>query len=377
MVTSRAASNNHCGAKHPHVLHTDDNLEDAVQNAERSFVLKDYEKALKLSVDVSSAENDMPSRNDPAGCVCLTTSLDPGIRQEESSGGEFTVRMTPDISLLDRAAVVALQSSYETPGNDAGRTAFVDCYRRRPMPLDVSVVWMQFLFRTDHEAVAVELATELLYYARQYPSVSESTDELVSFLLTEMLPFSTSVDLVRVVLDRIQASSWVPNPLVYVKDSKVNKEAVSILLSCLDMFSFSASLDHCRRHLKSLTPAEEASRDHNEEDISDYSGALADTRTSQASSSWTNIHVQDLYSREWYLNLSKRLLNLFRIHVVRPLFSEAGCWEHRRNVAISALLLYLAWKKRRRLLLMGTSASAIITSPFREIMEALLPHSRR
>jgi hypothetical protein len=376
MVKSRAASNNHYGAKNPHVLHTDDSLEDAVQNAERSFVLKDYKRALKLSVDVLSAENDMPSRNDPAGCVCLTTSLDTGIRQEESPGGEFTIRMTPDISLLDRAAVVALQGAYEL-SSDTGRTAFVDYYRRRPMPLDVSVVWMQFLFRTDHEAATVELAAELLHYARQYPSVSESTDELLSFLLTEVLPFSTSVDLVRDILDRIQTSSWVPSPLVYAKDSTVNEEAVSMLLSRLDMISFSASLDHCRRHLKSLTPAEEALQDHNEEDVSDCSGALADTRTSQASSSWTNIHVQDLYSKDFYLNLSKRLLNLFRIHVVRPLSSEEGRWEHRRNVVISALLLYLAWKKRRRLLLVGTSASAILTSPFREIMEALLPQARR
>lgn len=362
----------HVRPEHARVLHNQHSLEETVQSAERVFVLKEYKEALKFSIQaLSFAEKDPPSLKNQSDCVCLTTPLD---TQPEVMNGSFVVKMTTDISLLDRAAVVALQASHEL-SSTVGRQAFVKYYSQHAMPLEVAILWIQLVFRTN-EVIPVELAAELLHHARKYPSLSvEVSDELVCLLVTEMLPFASSIDDVHNVLDRIQAiSSWVSSSHAYSQAQDVNKEAVSLLLSRLDSFSSDPSLrDRCQRQLESLAFVEEAEND-NHDGTFEYTTNLVESQPSQTNTIWKYPMTN---SKEWHTTWAKRVLDFCRLYIVQPLFRDQDRWENRRRVAISALLVYFAWKRRRRLMLLTSSTATLISSPFREIMDAVLPSKRR
>ena len=291
--------------------------------------------------------------------------------KDESTNATFVVHTTQDVSLADRAAVVALQTSHEV-SSDIGLAAFVEFYSQHSMPLDVAILWIQYSFRTD-APMAIEMASKLLHHIRCYPSTSESIEELVSFMVTEVLPFQ-STEYVQHVLDSIESPSWVSNPIAYDQASEVNHQAVSVLLSRLHMFSFSSAVDSCREQLESLIIVQKDINDCIELQ-SESDNVLTKKRNSQIHETWRNL-VQDLHSKDWHLVLSQRILNLFRTHVVQPLFRDEACWENRGRVALSILLLYLSWKRRRKLLLLTSSAAHVLTSPLREIMDALLPQHR-
>ena len=345
-----------------------------MQNAERCFVLKDYENALDLSKEVLSAETGSQSQKE-SSCICLQTCplhLDCRSSKNEATTAKWLVRLNPDISLADRAAVVALQSGYEI-SNDTGRTAFLEYYSQRPMPLDVAIVWIQFSYRKDKGSM-IEVTAELLHYAHHYPSVLDSVEDLVFLLFIEMLPFSSSAAHVRDLLDRIGAPTWSSSgPSMYLRAGEVNCRAVSILVSRLDMFSFDAS-DRCREELKSLVACSKTA-DECKKDLTMCNGNLIESQVIPPKTTWTGL-VDDLSLKDWHLVLSRRLLDLFRIRIVQPFVYDKDRWKNRGSAGISALLLYLAWKKRLKMLLFTKSAMSLVTSPFREVMEALMPQQR-
>lgn len=371
MDTARALSRE-LEAKSPHVLHYD-TLEETVQNAERMFVLKDYEKALELSVEALGRclENDYSQQSykdhETSDCIRLQTTP---LNHVDSQLPQI-VCLTLNVSLADRAAVVALQSGYEL-SNDAGLTAFCDFHRQRPMSLDVATLWIQYSFRNEKTMSIVEVTAELLHYVCQCPAVPDSVDDLWLLLLAEMLPFSTSASFVRNVLHRMDASTWVvlPGPATcYVRANEVNHQAASIVLSRLDTYSFKA-LNRCREELENLV--KETDQDCQQDLSSDNGTLLESQRMHKPKTTWTSL-VDNLSFDNWHVVMSRHLLDLFRSRIVKPLFQDENQGTNCGRVAISVLLLYLAWKRRRRLLLLTTSATTFMTSPFREILDALWP----
>jgi hypothetical protein len=358
-------------ARHGAHLH---DLEDAVQNVERAFVLKDYQTALDLSSEVLSAESHSSLETERISdcCVCLQTiAVNGPLAEAECTEFSFTIRMSCDIALTDRAAVVALQSCYEL--SDTQNTAFLTWYARRPpMPIDVAILWIQFAFSTSaHKQTAVEMAAELLHHMNQFPHLSELSDDLLFMLFSKMLAYCENVDYVRDVLDRIHAPSWNSSRFTYFHMSKAsNPQAVSILLAGLDQFSLNESVGRCREKLETLS--REAEDISNKDEINQHEDKIVATRN-EYNVGWKHL-VAECMSTDWpTLVLLRHILNVFRNHVVRPLKTNDNRWKNRGRVAISAVLLYLAWKKRRRLSPLATTVATLVASPFREILEALRP----
>jgi hypothetical protein len=100
-------------------------LEDAVQNAEQAFVLRDYQRAFDLSSEVLSVASYLSMDSEGSdNCVCLQTSaVNVQLTEADLPNHSFIVRMSCDIALTDRAAVVALQSCYEM--SDARNDTFL------------------------------------------------------------------------------------------------------------------------------------------------------------------------------------------------------------------------------------------------------------
>ena len=374
MEVTPAATGHSASVAHAHAT-----LQDKVKDAERSFVLKDYRQALQLSNQVIlSAERRSPFDQE-ANCVCLQTRALDRLSHESI---EYTcvVRMTCDISLEDRAAAVALQSCHELSNKDNSGDPvqrqrllgpFLALYRERPMPFEVAVLWIQYCFcKETLRHAAVEMAAELLHHARQY--TLDTSDDLLCFLLTRMLPYANAGDYVRDVLDRIHSLSWTTSSKIYVQTAKVNPEAVHVILADLDSFSPSSSLEHCREQLEL------------------HAGPLSNSKHVQVVAMEDDILIQSRHivgwrhqlalafrnRQDWQTEWSKRLVNVFRIRVIQPLYLNDEKWINRGRVALSALLVYLAWKKRRNLLPLTTSAANLVTSPFREVLDALMPAPR-
>lgn len=346
-------------------------LEDAVQNAEQAFVLKDYQRALDLSSEVLSVGFSMETEGSD-NCVCLQTSaVNVQLTEADLTDHSFIVRMSCDIALTDRAAVVALQSCYEM--SDTRNAAFLTWYRQRPMPLDVAILWIQFAFSTSaHKQTAVEMAAELLHHVNQFPYLSEMSDDLLFVLVFKMLAHCENVVYVRDLLDRIHAPSWRSSRFTYLHISKANPQAVSIILAGLDRFSVNSSVGLCREKLEALS-TETCDYARNIESTQ-HDAMIVATRNGD-NVGWKRL-LAEYTSTDWPSVLSRHILNAFRDRVVRPLQESDNRWENRGRVAISAVLLYLAWKKRRRLCPWTTTVATLMASPFCEILEALRPQRR-
>jgi hypothetical protein len=365
MVVASVIGGHQRAASAPHhdvVVHHHD-LESAVQNAERAFVVRDYQRALKISSEILSAGSHSLETEASGGncCVCLQIRAVGLSTAEEFS---FVICMTFDIALTDRAAAVALQSSYEISDKDS--TVFLTWYRRRPMPIPVAILWIQFTFSTNvHKQNAVEMAAELLRHVGQFPHVSDLSDDLCFMLFTDMLAYCENEDFVQDLLDRIHAPTWKLSRYTYVHMSKANPQVLSILLAHLNLFSLGVSVDRCREKLESLSM--EAEDSSNKVQVNEH-----DSMTSENH----NVGWKCLIG-EWQSMavVSRRILNVFRDHVVRPILQDdENRWMNRGRFAISAVLLYLAWKKRRKLsLLTTTTVTTLVASPLREILEALRP----
>jgi hypothetical protein len=93
--------------------------------------------------------------------------------------------------------------------SDTRNEAFLTCYRQRPMPIDVAILWIEFAFSTSpHKQTAVEMAAELLHCVNHFPRLSELSDELLFMLFSKMLAYCENVVYVRDLLDCIHAPSW-------------------------------------------------------------------------------------------------------------------------------------------------------------------------
>mmetsp|Transcript_17540 Transcript_17540/g.31696 ORF Transcript_17540/g.31696 Transcript_17540/m.31696 type:complete len:369 (+) Transcript_17540:130-1236(+) len=358
----------HPKTDHVNVLRGDDCIEKAVESAERSFVLKEYDMALRLSLEVLSAETDSCSYYETQ-CVCLETQIISSMNDSRASQGSWRIQMTQDITPLDRAAAIALQSSFETQNKD-GESAFISYCQNHSIPLDLAILWVQFTHSTGHPSTAAQLAAELLHHSRQYLNLEKSTQELALFLFTKVLPYLKNANDALDLLNRINATSWstVPNMRDQAFTRNVNQHAVTTLLLQLERMSPGTPVDDCREELSSLLKDKD-----NDVQMNHNIHNMIESRPIQSS-----LEKHDLQSRDWYLKFSKRLLLFFRTRFLHPLFNDTeNRLENRVRVVMSILLLYFAWKKKRKLFVLTLSSANGIVSPFREIMEALLPSRQR
>lgn len=350
-------------------LPRDDTIEETVVNAERALVLKNYREALKLSISVLSETEQHVSNestNNQDNCVSLMTPID-GITGEP---GSLVISMSTNVSPVDRAAAVALQVSRSDSDECDGQQAFLKYYSCHKMPIDVAILWIQYLF-SNKALKAVELTAEILHYSRQEPNVADATDELALTFCTKMLAFCKNADYVRDVLDRIEAPSWVSGSYEYSRDQQINEQAVSTLLQSRfeKLLSSTSARNEWRQHLQRKLIVEEEIMPNDSSSQSHYDSAMVESNASHSITAWKNLFE----SREWPTIVATRILHYFRIRIVEPLYKNENARENRRQVALSALLLYLAWRRRRRYAALTASAAHILVSPFREIIEALLP----
>jgi hypothetical protein len=78
-------------------------------------------------------------------------------------------------------------------------------------------------------------------------------------------------------------------------------------------------------------------------------------------------------SQTWFRSVKSRIAQVIRDTITQPLLKSEHCWGSRRQIALTALTCYIAWKQRKRLAISGALLAAFIVKPVKEILEALLP----
>lgn len=372
-----------------------------VRGAERAFVERKYGKALKLANHVLQNESQECALLPPiTNCVHLRTAPIEFLGNQfvDSADRSFLVDFSCTFAPVDRAAAVSLQCCYEislrgrngklTRSEFKGVQPFLDYYfvsekLKRTLPFEVATLWIKFCYAIGFNHTAVEMAAELLHVLLSRkdaisPLADSGQDELLWFFLTKALPHSMNCTIVGHVFDQIEADSWTPLQLSFAASRRLEQESISTILSRLEDLSDKSSnrtsvkdcISQCQRQLKFLLNEVDG---NSEGKIVEDEGEIPPIAPSFLIRNRNRSQQLPMACTDWQRQVAKRILQLFRIHVIEPLYSDKERWANRGRVAIAAFMTYLAWKRRRRIKSATQSVGQIVMSPFSEIVQALLP----
>lgn len=420
-----------------------------IEAAEAHFLSGDFQKSLLASNQLLSKITPEGSLDNGAfssvfplkSQLCL--SIDPN-QQERRIGilvpHPDTTNGPPKLSLVERAATVALQSWYEI-ANDAGSrrpdqstaeqgythllpffrvytcvspsvpknhiptngsshedalALAMDC---RPMPLELAVVFIQFLQSgvCGHSREAVELGGEILFRvaAKSHPGrqIRVVLEELYCLLMVEILPLCASPGTVVAFLKRFlqHGEAWKPSKDEFLIRKQPSSDVVVLILSFLNSapprwshqrFPSKECVDGCRSSLREMLKLvemqrrrrqaasekslESPSRSHltfleNEEVVTPNREAL----------SGTSPGPDPLVLKNKIVSSEGALLKASRGF-------RALVWKFNGNWGGLAFLLVMAlfaWKRRHRTASVSAAAFRLFLAPFREVVDALIKPS--
>ena len=403
-----------------------------VDEAEQAFVRNDYNLALHLSNEVlekaasklhhhhhqqqQKRVRDGKKNIDSSNSVWIPLSWQYGERVCYFS----RVSLSNDLRDTDRAAAVVLQCQYElqmqgrqqcddsddddidnhTTQTLEQNSSFWAYYTLSPMPLELALVLIQYELERHTTAAGgtveargegqsqvttqavVENGVVLLQtcFASRlgfHPgTLTTVVEDLWWTIVCKALPLATHTSYVQHTLQRI-----LPKKTPTTKTDKEEEEAeacralarqnqwmveptttgaTNALLNQLDSFEPFISqecLHRCRTHLQQV---------------------LLNIKSTQAQRHHKPTKLplmvrQPHHKADWYRYWAKRFLVFVQLRVIHPLFVDPNRWANRGHTALTILLTYLAWKKRRRILQTTSGAVSILTSPLQEILDAFLP----
>jgi hypothetical protein len=391
----------------------DDNVESIVHDAEAALVLRNYKRARSLALE--GIKSALPRRGEEKSLqqeerdsVLLTTSA-VSFEEHDNSSKSCVFRIGHAfIFAEDRAAVVLLQSSYEISKiqgtlHDAtivpvksfanskhsdvllflDRYAVDSCRNFAVVPLEVAVVFIGYCHALGHTHAAVTLTLDILgsLLSLEYNNttttgddaeISTNVNDLLWFLLTEILPFAVNPNDVTQVLHHIFKQHPRLSSFKMVLTSKPNEASVARVLDELNNWRLADAppsthfvVKECQAFLLPLAPKHTEPREKK-------CSTNADGQISELD-----------WRRRYTLEVSKRLRQSFtqlyhfviialRQQVTELYWNSDDRWANRGKAALTVFLLLMAWKKQRSIRKHIIVLVATSLGPFREILDAFM-----
>jgi len=206
---------------------------------------------------------------------------------------------------------------------------------------------------------------------------------------------------------------WHPFQFEFVPATCVNQESLSTLLACMDDILEKGGDNNnifveCRHYLQSMLQiTTNNNTDHDEiatllsssdrRDGQQQPGGMSNSSSITKRSSWQTLFgsVTD-NKKNWQQLMANKIVHWIRKNVIQPLLQQQQqqlrqgedttdndslqmqqqhqemIWIHRGRVAFTILGLYMAWKRRRRIVQASQGMSQALLYPLREIVDALV-----
>ena len=348
---------------------SDDNNDLKIHEAERCFVRKDFQKALHLANQVLQESSPTTRSISHRVKVLKTPCL--------SSNTKLSLGVDFRITTADRAGAIVLQSAKETSIVDGAMLEpFLNFYATSPMPLELLLIFINFLLTSEKQHTAIELAAEVVHYLHYSPCTTSTTeeiqqvkDELVWTLVTKLLPFCPYERYLENLSNDVSAKEWKPTPAQRPKwRNEPIRSLIPGLMDALESLHGVATndcLERCREHLSTLNgDADNASKDCN------TTRSMIPRQPRSSQQSW--IHTWN--QTGGYQIFARRVLNLLMNRIVAPLCRPSHNWETRSScqAALTIVAIYMSWKQRRRIVTSWNILANLCLTPIREILDAAL-----
>ena len=243
------------------------------------------------------------------------------------------------------------------------------------MPLEMLVVFINFLLTLEKQHTAIELAAQVVHWVQNSPCTTSTTeeiqqvkDELVWTLVTKLIPFCPDQRYLEN-LSTMSVKEWQPPPAQRPKWRKEPiRSIIPGLINVLESLHAVAShdcLERCREHLSTLHDGDNASdTSHNGE-----TRAMIPRQPRSSQQCWIN----SLNRSGGYKKFAARVINLLTNRIVKPLCRPSHNWETCScQAALTIFAIYVSWKQRRRIVTSLNKVASLCLKPIQEIVDAAL-----
>lgn len=372
----------------------------------------------------------------------ITLEVDFGAGNGHGKENDCCESKHPRISLVDRAAAISLQSWYEisrrlsSTSNDkkmsktnkksAGEghihlKPFLDVYApenrsgnspsgrpsqptsrsARDMPLELAVVFVHFLrtLGTEHIHESVELGAEIVCRTIGSPrnsrkflphSLKDSCQEILGLLFLEIIPFCSSQDTVKSILNRFFDDKHVWNDATWHLGTheEPNADSIVALISFLDKppklwtrhaFPSEEFTQQCRSSLSRLLKLRqnELSRSHlvTTKEAASLNEAKRPLATDLSNTSTRSVSSENVQAVE---PSSSNFRHIFQpvLQLIQNKDILLRKLQENKTVIVFALtMLLIAWRRRKRLASVSAAAIRILLAPIHEVVDAIIKPS--
>lgn len=370
-----------------------------LEQAERLYVQGDFRLALQICNRLMQEvdEDSSPERTKMDGHrldSCLTFHFDEAATSNK--GRQFSIRHDSCTDDTDRAAAIGLQCWHEiktrrNPKDPGYRflRPFLDLYEKKPMPLDLLVMFVQFCQTNRQESEALSMTQELLLSRLDLgkgslvwdKSLDSCFHELMVNLFTYLLP-RTEASFANDVLQNLFRNmskaetcidSLLPTTPTTTAQNNIQMNTVLTILNFLkgisgkeDVFEWQPAMDASKSILEEALANMKSKGNKSEEFVDGAKQSSPDISFPSEVKSHQLLGKRQLLSTR-LLEWLRRISTWTRTMVLdRP-----GRWEKRGSLAFSLALMLLAWRRRKEVARVSKFAATLLLSPFLELVEAL------
>lgn len=329
----------------------------------------------------------------------------------DSSSSSWSVRLTDESSVYDRAAAIVIQSIYEmnSAGGDGSAGEVEESrnehiisdlstlhryYSQTTMPIGLACIYIQFCSTLGWRGGALSFALDILghIFELDAPMQEEllskdwfldACEELIDLVLTELLPRVEGAEDCKVLLYQLMGRNEASDnsshkTLTIAISEEVQPSSVDVLVRTLTGIGSNLSSSHpclvnifeqCGENLAQMQSALGSSYDSLNGDFDGVVRAAdkASARSAAAATDTLDEHAHEDSSA----GASQSLSEIFQSSIVEPLWESEDRWTNRAAVAAVGISSVLLWRRRKRIGAAVRSTGNAAVAPFREILEAI------
>ena len=342
-----------------------------VSKAETAFIEKDYANSLRLANQILLSEIKVIRSASCSQAQASSYGIRTPLQKLAGYHGFVSLQVGLSASILapaDRAAALVLQCQLKVDaGNEKLLGPFFHYYSGSIMPLELFTVFVQYLVHSNNRSAALEISLETLHWVKSCAAFrgpdQEAIDELFWTVTTKLLFYIVDSDPVNRLTDEAN-TEWRPIRNVSWRKAPLPSVLKKIYNDLTEWNGPSLAspecIERCLEEIKAI-------------------GAVNGTFTVDE-----NLRGRDVLAlsaprvlhndaQTWFRSVKSRIAQVIRDTITQPKLKSEHCWGSRRQIALTALTCYIAWKQRKRLAISGAILAAFIVKPMKEILEALLP----
>ena len=353
----------------------------------------------------------------PAGTSSSPRSAtDPPASTDTCTGASplsWSVRLTDESSVCDRAAAIVIQSIYEmdTAGGDASAGHEVEesrsehiisdlstlhrYYSKMTMPIGLACIYIQFCSTIGWRVEALSLALDILghIFELDAPMQEEllskdwfldACEELIDLVLTELLPRVEKAEDCTAFLSRLMGRKEISDTSHKSQRIAISEEvqpsSIDILVRTLTGTtgsSLSSSFHPCLENIfeqcgENLAQMQSALGVSNHSPNGELDGLMqaADKASARSTAAATDTLDEQAYE-DSSAGAYQSLTEIFQSSIVEPLWESEDRWTNRAAVVAVGVSSVLLWRRRKRIGVAVRSTGNAAVAPFREILEAI------